>query len=137
LRKQACGFQEDCHGGDIVIGPKSARSRVIVRTENPVGFLQSAKVTRHGFEIVAIEAIYLECLPGNFQADTRKKFLDKVRRAREAGGIVAKIALLEGKGFGDLKEVALEIAGASRRQFIHLKKLSENWCEQHKKRVLF
>ena len=26
LRKQACGFQEDCHGGDIVIGPKSARS---------------------------------------------------------------------------------------------------------------
>jgi hypothetical protein len=65
-----------------------------VRTENPVGFLQSAKVTRHGFEIVAIEAIYLECLPGNFQADTRKKFLDKVRRAREAGGIVAKIALL-------------------------------------------
>jgi hypothetical protein len=36
-----------------------------------------------------------------------------------------------------LKEAALEIAGASRRQFIHLKKLSESWCEQHKKRVLF
>ena len=31
-----------------------------MRTENPVGFLQSAKVTRHGFEIVAIEVIDLE-----------------------------------------------------------------------------
>jgi hypothetical protein len=108
-----------------------------VRTENPVGFAQAAEILRHGLDIVAIEAIYLKSLPGNFQADTRKKFLDKVRRAREAGGIIAKIALLEGKGFGDLKEAALEIAGASRRQFIHLKKLSENWCEQHKKRVLF
>jgi hypothetical protein len=28
-----------------------------------------------------------------------------------------------------LKEASLEIAGASRRQFIHGKKLSENWCE--------
>jgi hypothetical protein len=36
-----------------------------------------------------------------------------------------------------LKEAALEIAGASRRQFIHLKKLSKNSGEQQKKRVLF
>ncbi len=88
-------------------------------SKNPMRFAQAAEILRHGFEIVAIKVIDLESLPGNFQADTRKKFLDKVRRAREAGWIVAKIALLEGKGFGDLKEASLEIAGASKRQFIH------------------
>ena len=44
-----------------------------------------------------------------------------------------KIALFEGERFGDLKEASLEIAGASRRQFIHGKKVSENSCEQAQK----
>jgi hypothetical protein len=48
-----------------------------------------------------------------------------------------KIALFEGERFGDLKEASLEIAGASRRQFIHGKKVSENSCEQAQKASAF
>ncbi len=68
MRKEASGFQKDRYSGDIVIRSKGARSRVIVRTENPVGFLQSAKVVRHGFEVVAIKAIDLESLARNAES---------------------------------------------------------------------
>jgi hypothetical protein len=77
-----------------------------VCTENPVGFAKAAKIPRHGFDVVAVEAIDRECLAGNFQADTRKKLLDEIRRPREARRIVPEIALLERKGLRNLKKAA-------------------------------
>jgi hypothetical protein len=55
-----------------------ARSRVIMRSENPVGFLQSAKVARNGFEVVAIKAIDLESLARNAESRPRKELLDEI-----------------------------------------------------------
>jgi hypothetical protein len=75
----------------------------VLRTENPVGFLHSAKVTRHGFEIVAIETIDLESLARNAKSRPRKILVNEVRRKTEAGGIIAEISLFKGERFGDLK----------------------------------
>jgi len=68
-----------------------------------VGFLHSAKATRHGFEIVAIETIDLEGLARNAKSSPRKILVNEVRRKRKAGGIIAEISLFEGERFGDLK----------------------------------
>ena len=51
--------------GEMLSSAPSVLGRVVVSTENPVGFLQSKKVARHGFEIVAIGAIDLESLARN------------------------------------------------------------------------
>jgi hypothetical protein len=82
LRKEASGFQKDRHGGDVVIRPEGAGSGIVVGAENPMRFAKAAKILRHGFDVVAVEAIDRECLAGNFQADTRKKLLDEIRRPR-------------------------------------------------------
>ena len=68
LHEEARGFEKNGHGGNVVIRSWRAGCRVIVRTENPVGFLQSAKVARHGFEVVAINAIDLESLARNAES---------------------------------------------------------------------
>jgi len=114
LHEDARGFEENGHGGNVVIRAQRARSRVIVRTENPVGFLQSAKVTRHGFEIVAIEVIDLESLARNAESSSGKDLLNEIRRTRKAGWIVAEISFFEGECFGDSKEASLEFAKAFR-----------------------
>ena len=91
----------------------------VLRTENPVGFLHSAKVTRHGFEIVAIETIDLESLARNAKSSPGKILLNEVRRTTQARGIIPEIALFEGECFRDLKEASCKIAGLSRRQVFH------------------
>jgi hypothetical protein len=65
LREEPRGFEEDGRGGNVVIRAQRARSRVVVRTENPVGFVPSAKIVGHRFEVVAIDALDAECLAGN------------------------------------------------------------------------
>ena len=69
LNEEAGCFKEDRHGGDVVICTECARSRVVVRTENPMRFAKAAKILRHGFEVVAIKAIDRESLARN--AETR------------------------------------------------------------------
>jgi hypothetical protein len=86
---------------------------------------------------VAIKAIDLKSLARNAESRPCKKLLDEISSARESERIIAKIALFEGECFGNLKEASLEIAGASRRQFIHLKKVSEKRCEQAQKASAF
>ena len=124
LREEACGFEEDGHGGNVVIRSWRAGCRVVMSAENPVGFVQSAKIARHGFDVVAIDALDAECLEGNREPGARKKLFDEISCPQESGGIVAKIALFEGERFGDLKEASLEIAGASGREFLHDEKRS-------------
>ena len=119
LYEEARGFEKNGHGRNVVISAQRAWSRVIVRTENPVGFLHSAKVASHSFKIVAIEAIDLESLARNAKSSPGKILLNEVRRTTEARGIVAEIALFQRERFGDLKEASREIAGLSGRQVFH------------------
>ena len=142
LREEACGFEEDGHGGGVVIRSWRAGRRVVVGTENPVGFLASAKILGHRFETVASDAIDTECLAENREPGARKNLLDEIRRPREARGIVVKIALFERERFGDLEEASLEFAGAFGREFLHGKncswqeRLLAAWNHDHLRRLL-
>ena len=91
------------HGRTNDLAKKLGAPMAVLRTENPVGFLHSAKVTRHGFEIVAIEVIDLEGLARNAKSRPRKILVNEVRRKTEAGGSIAEISLFKGERFGELK----------------------------------
>ena len=101
--------------------------------ENPMRFAKAGKILRHGFEVVAVEATNLEGLARDFQTDAREEFLDEIRRPREARGIVAKIALLEGKGLRNLKKAAFDGTWNLRglewcwRLFRHEEILEKSW----------
>ncbi len=60
LSEEAGGFEKDGHGGGIVIRSRGAGRGVVVGTENPVGSVQPAKIARHGFDVVAIDALDAE-----------------------------------------------------------------------------
>lgn len=66
------------------------------------------------------QAVFVALLDSEERADTRKKLLDGIGRAREARGILQKNALLEGKSLHNLKKSAVN-------GFPNLRRLGGRW----------